>query len=171
MHFSISPIQITDLAELQEMSIRTFKDAFAALNTEENMNSYLSKAFNENQLRNDILNPSSQFFFCLFNKTPIGYMKVNFAPAQTDLNDPESLELERIYIAKEFQNLKGGHFLLEEAVKLAVQHGLKYMWLGVWDQNAKAIRFYENHGFVRSGEHPFMLGTDRQIDIILRRPL
>jgi diamine N-acetyltransferase len=171
MRFSISRVQIADIPILREMSIRTFTEAFSAVNTEENMNIYMSKAFALEQLRKEIVNPSSQFFFCLSNGKAIGYMKVNMAPAQTDLNDPESLELERIYVAKEFQNLKAGQFLLEEAIKIALDHRLRFIWLGVWNQNFKAIRFYERHGFVRAAEHTFTLGTEEQTDLILKKQL
>jgi diamine N-acetyltransferase len=171
MDLKISLATISDLATLRALSIRTFHDAFASVNTEENMRSYVESAFNEEKLREELTNPDSRFFFCYYETTPIGYMKINFAPAQTDLHDPGSLELERIYILKDYQNLKAGAFLLEHCVSIALEHNLRYIWLGVWEHNTRAINFYEKNGFSAIDTHAFMLGTDRQIDVIMKRDL
>jgi ribosomal protein S18 acetylase RimI-like enzyme len=133
------------------------------------MNAYTSAAFNQERLQREIADPASGFYFCLYENDVIGYMKLNFAPSQSDLNDPESLELERIYILQEHQNKKAGQFMIEQAVSIASKHNLKYIWLGVWEHNAGAIKFYERNGFQRTGEHSFMLGDEKQTDLIMKR--
>jgi hemerythrin-like domain-containing protein len=45
------------------------------------------------------------------------------------------------------------------------------VWLGVWDKNEKAIAFYQKNGFEIVGEHPFVMGNDRQNDFIMKREL
>lgn len=171
MQLELKPVPSDDLDRLRRISIETFTEAFAPVNTQANMNAYVSAAFNSEKLARELSNPDSRFFYCHHNTDVIGYMKLNFAPAQTDLNDPSSLELERIYVLREHQNKKAGMFMIGEAMAFARQNKLSYIWLGVWDQNHHAIRFYERNGFVRVSEHPFMLGDERQTDIIMKLQL
>jgi diamine N-acetyltransferase len=171
MKLEISRAQPSDLRELRAMSIKTFRDSFAAVNTQENMDLYMDAAFKEARIREELSTSSAHFYFCKFDAKPIGYMKLNFSPSQTDINDPFSLEIERIYILKEFQNLKAGEFLINSAIDIARSRQLKYIWLGVWEHNVRAINFYNKHGFKQASTHSFMLGTDHQVDIIMKRTL
>jgi ribosomal protein S18 acetylase RimI-like enzyme len=171
MNLNISRIDNSSLLELQALSIRTFEDAFAAVNTVANMRLYMDSAFNKDRLNQELMNPDSHFYFCRSGFETIGYMKVNFAPAQTDIHDDVSLEIERIYVLEEYQNLKAGAFLIDNAVKLALNHNLKYLWLGVWENNLRAIKFYGRNGFQEFSRHSFMLGNDHQIDIMMKRIL
>jgi ribosomal protein S18 acetylase RimI-like enzyme len=42
------------------------------------------------------------------------------------------------------------------------------MWLGVWEENPRAIRFYQKQGFVEFDQHIFQLGEDAQTDILMK---
>ena len=110
----------------------------------------------------------SEFYFIYANDQLAGYFKINYAPAQTDLNDPDSLEIERIYVKKEFKGKGLGRQLMDCAVKLAEMAGKKYLWLGVWEKNKGAIGFYKHSGFTESGKHPFKIGDELQTDLIMR---
>lgn len=121
--------------------------------------------------RHDLLFPSSMFFFLLSGEKLAGYLKVNEAPSQTDVNDPASLEIERIYVSGEFQGEGLGRYLMEQAISMAVERKKKYVWLGVWEKNEKAIRFYKRNGFCKIGTHSFVMGDDVQTDHIMRKDL
>jgi ribosomal protein S18 acetylase RimI-like enzyme len=47
--------------------------------------------------------------------------------------------------------------------------GAARLWLGVWERNARAIRFYQKHGFADIGTQVFRLGTDLQTDRVMSR--
>ena len=83
---------------------------------------------------------------------------MNEAPAQTDRNDPASLEIERIYVSGGFQGEGLGRYLMEQAIQIAVERKKKYIWLGVWEKNERAIRFYKRNGFYKTGTHSFVVG-------------
>jgi diamine N-acetyltransferase len=162
---------LDDLGELQELSVLTFHQAFAGLNTESNMKYYMDQAFSPDQLLQELGDRNSLFLLLQTSGTSIGYLKLNFAPAQTDLNDPLSLEIQRIYVHPDYQNLKLGEKMILKAVEIAEDHQLRYLWLGVWEKNLRAIRFYERHGFAVSGQHPFPFGDEMQTDLIMKRYL
>jgi diamine N-acetyltransferase len=167
----IVPALESDLFLLQELSLRTFHDAFAHVNTEDNMKSYVTSAFHPEKLQRELANPASKFFFCKADGNMIGYCKVNFSDAQTDIHDPKSLEIERIYVVKDYQNMKAGALLLGHCINVARQNRLDYVWLGVWEHNLRAINFYRKNGFAEIGRHDFMLGNEQQTDIIMRRAI
>lgn len=160
-----------DLESLCHLSRRTFLETFSSGNTPENMEAYLHAAFNREKLRAELLNPHSCFYFLYSDGYLAGYLKVNETPAQTDLYDEQSLEVERIYVLRGFQGKGLGRYLLDRAIALAALHQKRYVWLGVWENNEKALRFYKRNGFYKIGAHSFYVGDDEQTDYIMRRDI
>ncbi|KAF0974010.1 hypothetical protein FDP41_006941 [Naegleria fowleri] len=81
----------------------------------------------------------------------------------------ETIELCRCYVLKEFHGTCIAHKLMEECLRVAREEfggSCKSVWLGVWEKNARAKRFYEKYKFERVGEHVFVLGDDPQRDEI-----
>ncbi len=153
---------------LRQLSITTFTETYNQYNSPDNMRDYIEAEFSSEKLLSAIASPSAGFYLAMDNEEAIGYIKVNYAPVQTDINDPLSLELERIYVLSEHQGKKTGQFLLDAARSIAVENNLDYLWLGVWDKNTNAQKFYAKNGFVPFGTHVFMLGDNGQQDILLR---
>ena len=164
----IAPGRATDLALL---SRQTFTEAFAAVNEEKYMSAYMDVAYAPEQLSRELANPHSRFFFACEGEHPVGYLKINFGEAQSDIRDPEAMEIERIYVLKAFQGKGVGQLLMDLAMTEAAIAGVRYVWLGVWEYNPLAQRFYRRNGFEVFGEHVFWLGEDKQTDILMRRDL
>ncbi len=171
MEHIIKKCAMEDLKTLKEISCMTYDETFRHMNTAENMKAYLEKAFDLNKLKEELSNNASSFYLLYVDNKLAGYIKTNDTQAQTDVNDPESLELERIYVLKKFQGFGLGGVLIKKAISEAEALGKKYIWLGVWEKNNKAIEFYKRNGFYITGSHPFFMGDDEQIDLIMRRDL
>lgn len=159
---------LKDLDLLIKISRFTYKESFGRDNTESNMRKYLDSAFKKNILKKELSNENSEFYFAIISSIIIGYFKINAYPAQTDIKDPFSLELERIYILKEYQGKNYGKKLLEKVIDIAKKRKLMYLWLGVWNKNIKAIQFYKRNGFIKFDEHKFNMGKDEQIDYLMK---
>ncbi len=157
-----------DLGDLVHMARTAFLQAFTAGNKPENVSAYLEEAFTPGQLEIEMANPASTFFVAENGDEIVGYLKVNQTPAQTDIQDPESLEISRLYILEEHLGSGLGKKLLDTAIDFAKQNGKKYLWLGVWEHNARAIRFYEKNGLRKFGSHPFPFGDEVQTDYLMR---
>ena len=162
---------IQDLEKLIDVSRTTFDDTFRAHNTEENMKAYMDSSFSRNKLTKELENEESEFFFAYLNDSIIGYFKINYGQAQTDIYDKSSLELERFYLLKEFKGKNFGKQMLKKVINLAGKKNVKYIWLGVWEKNYRALRFYRKNGFTKFGEHFFLMGQDKQIDHLMRLDL
>jgi diamine N-acetyltransferase len=72
MTINIKKCTLEDLHILQEISYETFNETFKHQNSPENMNAYLEKAFNLNQLEQELSNSSSEFFFIYFIQKSLG---------------------------------------------------------------------------------------------------
>ncbi|SMC50169.1 GNAT family N-acetyltransferase [Cellulophaga tyrosinoxydans] len=166
--FQLIRLAATDQAELVALSIKTFSDAFKHQNTTENFNVYIHTALTSEKLTQELNNPNSEFYFAKINNETIGYVKLNFNEAQSDLKEKKGMELERIYVLQDFQGNNLGKRLLDFTITQAKQRKLTYVWLGVWDKNLRAIDFYKRNGFIISGSHPFYLGSDCQTDLIMK---
>lgn len=171
MKFTFRECIVDDLPILCEFSCRTYYDTFWHMNTPSNMKAYLEQAFNAVKLRDELSNNNSLFYFLYADEELSGYLKLNDYKAQTDINDPQSLEIERIYVTKEFQGKGLGGILLNKAFDVASLQNKKYIWLGVWEKNSKAILFYEKNGFYVIGKHSFFMGEEEQTDLIMRKDL
>ena len=161
----------SDLEKLRRLSVSTFTEAFSAHNDPDDFREYLRQAFDPGQLSKELLNPESQFHFLWSGAVLAGYCKLNTGQAQTELQHPDGMEIERIYIRKAFQGRGLGSWMLERLKAMASQMGKTYLWLGVWEANLDAIRFYERHGFTTFGKHPYYIGSDRQMDWMMRLEL
>ena len=132
------------------------------------MKEYMDRAFNPAQLMVELENQRSEFYFVTELEKKVGYIKMNQSGAQSDLQDDNSIEIERIYVDASCQGKGLGTMLLNHAKERAEELNLRYIWLGVWEKNKDAIRFYERHGFEAVSSHEFKMGDDVQTDILMK---
>ncbi|WP_460924927.1 GNAT family N-acetyltransferase [Pontibacter brevis] len=132
------------------------------------MTKYLEEGFSTEKLATELSNEGSEFYFAVLGDQVIGYMKLNVGQSQTDIQDEKALEIERIYVLKEYHGKKVGQLLYEKAIQIAAQKGVDYAWLGVWEENPRAISFYKKNGFMEFDKHIFKLGDDEQTDIMMK---
>ncbi|WP_437395986.1 GNAT family N-acetyltransferase [Flagellimonas lutimaris] len=161
----------TDLDTLVKISKETFAAAFEKDNDPKDFMVYIEKAFSPKTLAAELANKDCLFHFVFEDRELVGYFKLNVASAQTDVHDPNALEIERIYVVEAHQGKKIGAWMLQEIIMKARTLEMEYIWLGVWEHNPKAIRFYQRHGFNKFAEHPYYIGTDKQTDWLLRLEL
>ena len=159
---------IEDAKPLKELAWTTFYDTYHAYNDPDNFANYMNKAFSLKQITTELENTNILYYVAVSHGTFVGYVKLNFAPVQTDVHDKTSIEIERIYILSN-QKRKGiGKLLLQQSIEVAQQHQLKYIWLGVWQKNPKAIAFYKSQGFEIFDTHYFMMDKEPQKDWLMR---
>ncbi|WCT15022.1 GNAT family N-acetyltransferase [Mucilaginibacter jinjuensis] len=168
---NLKKVKPSEVQTLLNVSREMFFTAFAHLNTVDDMALYAAKAFTIEKLSEELSNPDSHFYFAILNENIAGYIKLNTHTAQTEFQDPQALEIERIYVGAKFQNQQIGKQLLQFAIDKAVENKCEYIWLGVWDANHNAIRFYKRHGFQIFSSHEFMLGNDKQTDLLMKKVL
>jgi ribosomal protein S18 acetylase RimI-like enzyme len=167
----IRKCEAKDLTQLTQFALKTFKDTFEKDNDPKDFKAYIEKAITTEKLGQEMTHKGSSFYFLELEGQIIGYIKLNLTPFQSDINDPKSLELERAYVDLNYHGLGYGKMLFDFIIEQAKSHQIEYIWLGVWERNAKAIAFYKQLGFYKFSEHPFKLGTAQQKDHLMRYDL
>jgi len=171
MGYRICQIDTGSVGVLKEIAIRTFDETFASTNSRENMENYFKRCFNEAVLLRELADPESWWYFIESDGRLAGYLKVNVGSAQTELREADGFEVERIYVLKEFYGTGVGKALMEHAIGLAKEKKKSYLWLGVHEENYRALRFYEKFGLEEFGDHVFMMGKQPQRDVLMRLEL
>lgn len=164
----IRKASLSNLETIQYISKQTFTETFSEINSPENMEKYLQENFNTAQLTLEINNTDSPFYIAFCDNEPVGYLKLNLKNAQTEVIKDETIEIQRIYVLNAFHGKKIGQLLLDQAIKVAEEYHVDYIWLGVWEENHRALQFYAKNGFVTFDKHIFILGNDQQTDLLMK---
>ena len=167
----IKKCSLDDILDLQKIYRQTFFETFSEQNSEENMRIFLDKAYSEEKLKSEIENKESETFLAVENQKILGVLKINTGNAETESGLENSLEIQRIYILKESKGLGIGTVLMNLAEKKARELGVSFIWLGVWEKNFPAQKFYTDKGFRRFSDHAFVLGDDIQTDFLMKKEL
>ena len=170
MDWIIRPAGPADAARLSALAEQTFRDAFSSLNTKENMDAHCASAFSPDVQLAEISNPEIVTLVAESHDELVAFAQVHLRAATPACVSPSpAVELHRIYVERGFHGAGLAGDLLAEAIKSAEHHGAAAVWLGVWEHNPRAIRFYQRSGFVEAGDHVFVVGTDPQRDLVMVR--
>jgi hypothetical protein len=156
------------LPQLVDIAIQTFDETFADTTSKEDMKNYNERCFTVEQFRKEMQSQESWFYFTEYNGKLAGYLKVNIGEEQSELREHDGFEVERLYVLKEFYGMGVGAALMDFSVEKGKLLGKKYLWLGVHEENYRALRFYEKYGLKEFDEHIFMMGKTPQRDVLMR---
>lgn len=159
---------LKDIEKIKHISEKTFYETFSNENTKEDMDNYIRENFSYEQLEHEIRNDYSKFYIVENNEEVVAYMKLNFDKAQTEAKHNNTLEVQRIYVLQEYKGKHIGKLLIQKAIKISKGSNFNYIWLGVWENNINAIKFYKKLGFKKFDTHIFKLGDDEQIDNLMK---
>ncbi len=164
MHIRRAAIDDTKL--LSELGAITFFDTFTGTCTDQDMENFIEEYFNEKQVQGELQDPNDFHFIAFMDGIAAGYIRIKEAESEVSLiQNSNGIELKRIYVLKEYQSKKVGASLMQFAIDFAAENEYNLLWLGVWERNEKAIRFYKKFGFEDTGiQHPFPIGNTPQTD-------
>lgn len=166
MHIQIRQATTKDAALIADISRALFYNTFAAHNTPENMELFLREQFTRETLMAEVGAAGNTFLLAYGDGEPAGYVRLRENEAQ-----PNTMEIARIYAATAMIGKGVGKALMQACVALAQEKGKRTIWLGVWEKNEHALKFYTAWGFEKVGEHDFLLGNDVQRDWIMQKKL
>lgn len=171
MEYTIRQAYVDDADQVAGIGRKTFFETFSEFYPKEVMTSYLDRSFSMDKILRELSCEQSQFWMLEAEGVCAGYLKLNWDDAQTDLRDSQGLEVERIYVSRDFKKRGLGKELFDKALSVSRQLGKSYIWLGVWENNHGAIKFYQSLGFVVIGTHEFDMGDIRDTDYVMRLEL
>ncbi|MEZ5345432.1 MAG: GNAT family N-acetyltransferase [Pyrinomonadaceae bacterium] len=170
---NIRKATIEDCEMLAALSFKTFYDAFHdhPKNAPEDLAAYMEKAFSVETLTEELKDKNSVFLLAESDNNAIGYAKVMIGSTEKGIKAERPIELNRLYAVQDQIGKGVGQKLLDSCFETGIIQNCDAMWLGVWEYNPRAKRFYEKNGFRLVGEHVFLLGKDPQIDLLMQKEL
>jgi ribosomal protein S18 acetylase RimI-like enzyme len=154
---------------LAELGARTFSDTFAQDNTPEDMAEYLTASFSPQILAARLADSANSFLIAEIENVPAGYAQLALTTPPLEIGGHKPIEIERIYSDKAWLGRGVGAALMSACLQRAADLGCDTIWLGVWQQNPRAIAFYKKWGFAVVGTQTFQLGRDLQSDYLMQR--
>ena len=165
-------IEIADVSvvgQLAPLARATFVNSFGKYNTREDMAHYLKEEMTNEKLASEFVDGKNVFFVAWLHGVLAGFAKVRTGFHIDAPVNYQSVEIERLYVAVDYQSKNIGAALMESCISLARHHQCNAIWLGVWEHNYRAIAFYHRQGFWLFGAHNFLLGFDLQTDVLMMR--
>ncbi|MBU3670969.1 MAG: GNAT family N-acetyltransferase [Sinobacteraceae bacterium] len=168
---SIRPAQRSDAQALAELAEYTFREAFGTMNTAADMAMHCLQSYGETIQAAEIAANDRLTLLAEVNHELAGFTQLRWGAAPTCVSAEAPGEILRFYLRSEFHGAGVATTLMDTALAALRERGAKTAWLGVWEQNPRAIAFYRKRGFAEVGAQTFVLGTDRQRDKVFARSL
>lgn len=169
MGIDIRTASTPDSALIRTLGVRIFTETFASANTAENMRAYLESSFSREKVAAEVADPASMHLIAEVDGVAAGYARLRSGAGPAEVGGQRPVELVRLYVDAVHHGGGVGAALMEASLGAAVVAGHDVMYLGVWENNPRAIAFYTKWGFERVGEQVFVLGDDEQTDWLMRR--
>lgn len=162
-----------DAKLLTDLAYTTFWDAFAnhPKNAPDDLNYYMRQAFNLEQITAELAEEKNIFLIAEIEGDVAGYAKIIIDNIEPSITAERPVELSRLYSHQKHLGQGVGQTLMDACFEQAKQRDRDVMWLGVWEYNPRAQRFYEKNGFRVVGSHTFQLGEDPQTDRLMQKEI
>ncbi len=160
-----------DAAALAELGARTFSETFFADNDPADIAAFVAATFSPQKQAAELAASNTTYLVADVDGALVGYAMLEAGDAPSCIEGGSPIQVARLYVAREQLGHGAGEALMARCVEDARNAGHCTLWLGVWERNARAIRFYERWGFRAVGQHVFVVGSDPQNDLLLSRSL
>lgn len=142
---------------LSEIATRTFIESHGNCAKPEDVRFYIAEKYGATIFEKELMNEKNNYYLIYHNNQVAGYSNLILNSPYEGSEMENVAKLERIYLLEEFYDLKLGLTLFEFNVGLAKQNNQKGIWLFVWKENHRAIRFYTKNGFTIIGSYDFKI--------------
>lgn len=156
---------------LRDLGEQTFRQAYATDTDATNMDLYVNENFKLKHIESELNNPYSKYLLIKSDEEWVGYALLRWDKSHELLENARALKLHRIYMLQKFWGRHLGTAFLEYILDFAKKEKYEWLWLVVWSENQRAMRFYEKWGFEHFGYESFQFGEEVTNDWALRKKL
>ncbi|GGH01265.1 spermidine/spermine N(1)-acetyltransferase [Polaribacter pacificus] len=153
--FSIVKATPDQAKPLSKIAVEAFLTAHGHSAPAKDIESYISKSFNETVFAKELANPSYEYYLIYYNNQLAGYSKIVLNTPNENISDQNVTKLERIYLLEEFYGLQLGKELFNFNLAFSKKNNQAGIWLAVWVENHRALTFYKKVGFQKVGSFNF----------------
>lgn len=162
---------VADAAALAAFAERTFRQTFGPDNRPEDMDAYVTPAYNQAQQAEELGDPGLDTLLGEVDGELVAFTQLRRGTPPACVDVPSARELWRFYVGQAWHGRGIAQTMMDAALASAQARGAGAVWLAVWDRNPRAIAFYSRCGFSDVGRRPFLLGSDSQVDRLMLRGL
>lgn len=167
----IEPGNAADAPEVAALGARAFYEAFTHVTQPSDMQAFLAETYAPSRLAEEMADPARVFLLAHVGDALAGFAQMRQGRADAAVRGPAPVELQRLYVDARWHGAGVAQALTREALAWAAGAGYKTLWLGVWERNARAMRFYRKLGMEVCGSHIFRVGSDPQVDLLMEGPI
>jgi len=167
----IRKARLEEVEAVRELAIEVYSDTFGSQNSEANLQAFYDESYTLEKFREEFGEPGSALYLALDDLKIIGFLRLRQSKEVEHQLGPNTIELHRLYVHRDYHGTNASRLLMEEAMTYAENGKFDWIWLGVWEKNFRAQKFYTKWGFSQFGEHVFQMGDDPQTDWLMKRPL
>ena len=171
MGLSLRYATVDDARLIADISHQTFYETFAKTNRREDMHKFLNEQFTKGKLILEVGTPENTFILAEAAMQIAGYVKLRDSRQPVSLGNCCGLEIARLYALQAWIGKGVGKLLMQASIEHAKSKGKDVVWLGVWENNHRAIEFYTRWGFSKFDETDFLLGDDLQRDWLMKKEI
>jgi diamine N-acetyltransferase len=160
-----------DALELSVLAERTFRTAFAEMNTIANMQLHCETTYGHALQLAEIRESGRETWVAEAGAGLVAYVQLRFDATSPMISGERPVEIQRFYVDASHHGAGLAHQLMAHVVARAAAAGSTVLWLGVWERNPRALAFYRKWGFDVVADHVFTVGKDPQRDLVMRRDM
>ena len=163
--------RVSDAGLVSVLGAVTFYEAYFEQDDPHSLAEYIRESFAPDEIRAQIEDENAEFYIIFLDQNAVGYAKLRTGSKADGIESENSVELQRIYVVERVFGKGVGERLLRHCLETARARGFETLWLGVWEENRRAQRFYEKHGFRRVGTLTFPYGDTVGINHVMEKSL
>lgn len=146
-----------DAKILAELAKTSFIPAHGHSAPKKDIDNYLKANFSEANFIKELENPENHYYIIYHENKIAGYSKITLNTVNENIESKNVTYMSRLYLLKEFYGLNLGKALLDFNIEFSKKHNQAGIWLAVWVENDKAIKFYTKMGFKIVGAYDFRI--------------
>ena len=154
---TIRKATINDASLIATIGKRSFLESHGHSAPAQDIDAYVSRKYTPSAIEQELADTRNIYHIVLHNGQLAGYSKIILNMPSQYINAANIACLDRIYLLKDFYDLKLGAQLLQYNIALAKQAEQIGMWLYTWTENTRAVRFYTKAGFEIVGSADFSI--------------
>ena len=169
MHISFEPIGVEQVIQLREVAYSSFLAAYAGQIPNELMLEYLDSTHSPEVLASEIARADTNYFFIYADGKVAGFVMLEYPQSHPALEPDPAVFIHRIYLLPAYWDKGLGGRMMDFCEDFARRADAEWLWLQVWQENARALKFYFKVGFEDFARTDFILGDVVHDDLLLRK--
>ncbi|HUQ84014.1 MAG TPA: GNAT family N-acetyltransferase [Gemmatimonadaceae bacterium] len=159
----VRALSTADAAHYSAFAERLFRETYVEGYDPADIDDYVSKSFSPAQQTAELMEPGGRVLAIEDSQHGLlGFAHLRQTPPPPALDGRFAVEISRFYVDRPWHGRGIARVLMSACIAEARSRGADALWLLVYQDNPRAVAFYEKSGFTRAGTQPFYLG--RRVD-------